>query len=391
LYNAVREELKARIQNKDKWPTISPAVPDRFLNGSEKSSSSSVSGSNASKIPFPLSGVDFSSFEMEQSENIPLVQALLIMTQERLKEMSIAFGLKRMSEVGFVHPVIRAFLSVVIDKMDIVKVLQVSQPGEGVSVNVQFWDMSAKGSPDIVIRRVASTKATKAFEKLCKAYVVGEVKLNHEAVVASESQFLWYLFGAAQCISACIEGGLGSERYGFCTDGFSWRFYLSGETPSAPSTKWKVSRSEIIEDISIASRYIAGIMSACVQNTQNAHAEVAEEDMSSTASLPGDNADLNRPWQGGPSASGATRPARDVDSHGPEGEQLGEQLSELSIKNVHVLGGQRLSKLSDALSLQTKQPTSLLLRGDGLPRGLDCNAFVEMSPMEKVISFLERV
>jgi hypothetical protein len=403
LFLEVCAEFTAYVKNKHCWLRGGESVPAPLISETASVSSSSA-GSDASKVPFPNDRVDCSLWSVE-SEQVPdFLKPLLWKMQQRLVSMYDAFGTSSMGEVNYIQPVIRAFCSVVAEEMQLN--LKVVYPGDGVSVNVDWSGSTAKGSPDIVFQSKMcapsghwahalnghSAQITSvSFKKLCKAVILGEVKKNEAAVRnASESQARWYLFGSAECLS---EQGFfmgrffSATRTCFCTDGFCWRFMqCSGVPGQADTSKWSIAASNLLHEADDIVLYLTHVLKSCVVeattkandgNDSKGSGSLSAEKMLDEGS--NDSAEFRAESDGSDDDNAHESNSQEHD----EGSQGGMTAQKLFATPLSLQ--QKCSSASESDTFRKRTYS----RGDGLPRGLDTKAFVEMQSRERVLAFLE--
>lgn len=396
LFLEVFTEFTAYVKNKRDWLRGGESAPAPFISETGSVSSSST-GSNASKVPFPNDRVDCCwSVECEQVPDF--LKPLLWKMQQRLVSMYDAFGTSSMGEVNYIQPVIRAFCSVVVEEMQLNSSLEVVYPGHGVSVNVNWSGSTAKGSPDIVFhskmrasRGNWAKNASASFKKLCKAVILGEVKKNQAAVRnASECQARWYLFGTAECLSeqfSCQGRVFGATRTCFCTDGFCWRFMQCNGVPGqADTSKWSIAASDSLHEADDIVLYLTHVLKSYVLEATNMAKDGNDSKGSGSLSTEksldessNDFAEFNAKRDGCDNVNAQESNSQQHD----EGSQSGMTAQKLFATPLSL---QR--KCSSASESDTFRNRTLHARGDGLPRGLNTKAFVEMQSREKVLAFL---
>lgn len=404
MFEEVCTELTNYVKNEPDWlraresaPARDSSEPGRDSNEPASVSSSST-GSNASKAPFPNDRVECSHWSLE-SEQVPdFLKPLLLKVQERLETMYDAFGSMPMSEVGYLQPVLRAFLWVVVQEMDLNKFLDVVIAGDGVRFKINWRGSEVTGTPDIFVyaREKNETKwtgVTTSVKKLNKAVLLGEVKKNKAAVWnASEHQARWYLFGAAQCLSGTFSEKakeFGTRRTCFCTDGFWWRFMqCSGVPGQADTSKWRVAASDLLHHADDIVLYLTHVLKSYVVEATTKAKEGNDSKGSGSLSAEklldegsNDSAEFIAEGDGSDNdnAQESNSPQHD------EGSQRG-----MTAQKLFGTPSSLQRKCSSASESNTFRKRTLHARGDGLPRGLDTKAFVEMQSRERVLAFLGR-
>jgi hypothetical protein len=351
-----------------------------------RSPDSLSAGTDASKVQFPNEFVEVSLLEFPGSTSVPpIVCQLLWSTQMFLTELSEAFGSAPISETNRIQPAIRAFFQVLVEALELDGNLKVLCPGEGVKMEVKFRsDQSVRGIPDLVVSSAAKAppnhwrglNESVSVKKKFKALLVGEMKLHSADVVeALQSQVLWYLYSTSECLGSPHEDKgrhFGMSRFAVATDGFSWGFLRSEGVPHQDGAKWCIGRIDVSRDTDQVARALVSMLTELHGNAPQSAAGDTEGDSESGSS------GLNSAEQ--PSWVDNQRPGHgdmgQNDDLPPEGAPAGG--------GFHRVHGQELQRLSDTSGAATRCKTFPVLRGDGIPRGLDAKVFAEMTSAERV-------
>jgi len=400
LFEEVYTEFTAYVENKHNWLRGGESAPAPVFSETASVSSSST-GSDASKVLFPNDCVDCSRWSVE-SEQVPdFLKPLLWKMQQRLVSMYDAFGTSSMGEVDYIQPVIRAFCSVVVKGMDLNRSLKVVYPGDGVRVNVNLSGTHANGSPDIVFHsKMRAPKGhwtemtvSRGVKKLCQAVILGEVKKNQATVRnASDNQARWYLFGAAQCLSeqvSCKGLVFGATRTCFCTDGFCWKFMQSTGVPAVPAgtSKWSVEASDLLDQADDIVKHLTRVLKTydVEASTKFKEAGISDDKSKEGGSLSdADSCDEDRNDSEQFDALESSDDDKESFSQQHyEGSQLG-----MTAQKLFGTPSSLQRRSSSASESGPFRKRTLHVRGDGLPRGLNTKAFVEMQSRERVLAFL---
>ena len=397
LFEEVCKEFTAYVKNMPDWLRAGESAPARVMNETASVSSSSTA-SSASKVAFPNHCVDCSRWSVEREQVPDFLQPLLWKLQQRLVSMYEVFGTSPMGEVDYLQPVIRAFCSVVVEEMELNKHLIVVRPGHGVSVNVDWSGSKARGSPDIVflskkqVEKGYWEKTSPSVQRLCRAVIIGEVKKNQAAVRnASENQARWYHFGIAECLSqnfSCKGLPFGETRTCFCTVGFCWKFMRStGRVPvQADTSKWSVAASDLLDQADDIVLHLTHVLKSSVVKAPTEFTEGISSDDDSKEG--GSLSDVSCFDEGSNDSviSGALASNDDAQESNFQQQNEGSQRGMTSQK-LFGSPSSLLQRCSSASESDTVRKRTLHVRGDGLPRGLDTKAFVEMQSRERVLAF----
>lgn len=385
-------ELQAVVES-SQGPQVAPETPARFLAGSSMhSSESSSNGTQASKMQFPNQCVEVSELTFCNGITVPpIVPALLWTAQKFLGELAAAFGQAHISETNKIQPVIRALLDSLVQVLGF-STLEVRTLSRGVSINSLHLLSGRRvpGIPDVTVtsKVVASPNfwgvvSDLRNRKLCKALLLGEVKCNCASVKeALQSQARWYLSGASECLGLrFVNKGahFGPNRFAFVTDGFSWGFLRSSSAPVA-GTAWNIDLFEATSDTERVALALVSILSELHSNSPDAATRGSEGDGStrSDSSLQSSDVPGGSDEQKYPLHEDEER----EDTSPAAGDGTGADVQGLKSKGLH--------RLSDISCVMTVCDGSPIIRGDGIPRGLDAKAFVEMSSAEKIDAFFDR-
>jgi len=334
--------------------------------------------------------------DSEQVQVPDFLKPLLWKMQQRLVSMYDVFGTSSMSEVDYIQPVIRAFCSVMVEKMGLNDSLEVVYPGHGVSVDVDWKGSQAKGSPDLVFRSKMRASnghwakdTSERVKKLCKAVIIGEVKKNQAAVrKASENQARFYHFGTTQCLSkqfSFMGQVFGATRACICTDGFCWKFMQSNGVPEQADAKWSVAASDLLYEADDIVKHLTKVLKSCAVEEPTKFNEGISDDKSKEGGSLGDVDCCDEDSHA--SSHVDSLASKDVDQGSlsqqhNQGSHGGLTAQKLFGTSSSLLRSCSSASQSDIFRKRTH------VRGDGLPRGLDTKAFAEMQSRERVLAFL---
>jgi len=386
IFDLVCQALREVVNETKRPPPSAPPTPSRFeTDAPGRSPYSASTGTEASEVQFPNEHVEVSQLEFPVDGEVPpIVCQLLWSTQMFLTELSEAIPENAsISETQKIQPVIRAFFEVLVEALDIRDSLKVLYPGDGVKTSVQFrTEQTVRGIPDFVVSSTAKAPnhhwgdLTEGDRKLCKALLLGEVKLHRDAVCeALEHQARWYLFGVSGFLGSGSHGKgshFGGSRFAVATDGFSWGFLKSEGIPDGDSAKWSIERVEVSADTEQVACALFGMLTELRVNAPRAASGDSDDDFTRTSS------DLfaAEPPGSVDNLSPGHRDAEHHDSLQPAANPFGE-----GVQGVQNKGFKRLSNVSCAMTVCKSSP---IVRGDGIPRGMDVKAFAEMTSAERV-------